>query len=305
MSANVSPRLVGLVVFITLLFALLGWMYLDFLEFIQYPLLAILLLTIGLPHGATDYLLFRRMNKSKLTNKKILKFFTIYVATVIGFLVMWLIFPLISFIIFILISSYHFGQSNWENIVVTKKYSLLLNLFWGAFAIGGSVLWHWQDSSIIIGQVIGFVPDISQDVMNIVQISLVVVNVFIVVLLRYSNTITSSQSWGELGKLVILSSMFYFTPMLIGFALYFALWHSLSSLMSQLSYYKKLWPSFTLSDYYRQAAPYTLLAVFGFGIMVLGHSYILPGVSMISTFLVFIACVTLPHIIVVDESYQH
>ncbi len=305
MSANVSIRLVGLIVFITLLFSFLGWKYLSFLELIQYPLLAILLITIGLPHGATDYLLFRRMNKSKLTNKQIYKFFAIYVATVIGFLILWFAFPLISFIIFILISSYHFGQSNWENIVITPKYSLLLNLFWGAFAIGGSVLWHWHDSKMIIGQVIGFVPDISQNVMDIVQLGLVVVNVLLIVLLNYYNTITSSQSIVELGKIAILASMFYFTPMLIGFALYFTLWHSLSSLMSQLSYYKKLWPSFTLSDYYYQAAPYTLLAILGFVIMVLGHSYILPGVSMISTFLIFIACVTLPHIIVVEESYQH
>ena len=141
--------------------------------------------------------------------------------------------------------------------------------------------------------------------MDIVQLGLVVVNVLLIVLLNYYNTITSSQSIVELGKIAILASMFYFTPLLIGFALYFTLWHSLSSLMSQLSYYKKLWPSFTLSDYYYQAAPYTLLAILVFVIMVLGHSYILPGVSMISTFLIFIACVTLPHIIVVEESYQH
>ncbi len=305
MSANINTSLAGLIVFITLMFAILGWMYPDFLEFIQYPLLAILLVTLGLPHGATDFLLFRRINKSKLSKEQILKFFTIYVAAVLGFLVMWLIFPLISFIIFILISSYHFGQSNWENIIIPKKYTLLLNLFWGAFAIGGSVLWHWQESKIIIGQVIGFVPDISQYFMDMIQLCLVIINCIFVISLRYSSTITSTQFWKELGKLAILSSLFYFTPMLIGFALYFTLWHSLSSLLSQLSYYKKLWPTFTLSDYYLQAAPYTALAVFGFGIMVLGHSYILPGVSMISTFLVFIACVTLPHIFVVDESYQH
>ena len=47
-------------------------------------------------------------------------------------------------------------------------------------------------------------------------------------------------------------------------------------------------------------AVFVLIAI----MMVIGHTYILPNVSMISTFLVFIACVTLPHIFVVDESYQ-
>jgi Brp/Blh family beta-carotene 15,15'-monooxygenase len=294
----------GLVVFTTLTFALLGWLKPDFLRFIQYPLLGILLLAIGLPHGATDYLLFRRMKKAKLTNKQILIFFTIYVTAVLGFLLLWLIFPLCSFIIFILVSSYHFGQSNWENTIVLNKYSSLLNLFWGAFAIGGSVLLHWDESKIVIGQVIGFIPDLSQDFMVKAQLTLIIANVSIILILRFIKKINASQLWIELGKIVILSCLFYFTPMLVGFALYFALWHSLSSLKSQLSFYKKLWPGFTLIDYYRQAAPYTILAVIGFIVMILGHAYILPGVSMISTFLVFIACVTLPHIFVVDESYQ-
>ena len=101
MSAKISLRLTALVVFTTLVFTLLGWILPEFLRFIQYPLLGILLVTIGLPHGATDYLLFRRMHRSKLTKKQIFRFFAIYVTAVLGFLLFWLIFPLYSFIIFI------------------------------------------------------------------------------------------------------------------------------------------------------------------------------------------------------------
>jgi Beta-carotene 15,15'-dioxygenase len=75
-------------------------------------------------------------------------------------------------------------------------------------------------------------------------------------------------------------------------------------MLSQVSFYKKLWPNFTIKDYYQQAAPYTILAVVGFVLMINGHQYILPGVSIVSTFLVFIACITLPHIIFVEESYN-
>ncbi|HLO56350.1 MAG TPA: Brp/Blh family beta-carotene 15,15'-dioxygenase [Saprospiraceae bacterium] len=304
MSAKISLRLTTLVVFTTLVFTLLGWILPEFLRFIQYPLLGILLVTIGLPHGATDYLLFRRMHRSKLTKKQIFRFFAIYVTAVLGFLLFWLIFPLYSFIIFIVISAYHFGQSNWENIIIPKAYSILINFFWGVFAIGGSVLWHWDESKMIIGQVIGFIPDLSLTLMANIQVSLVIINVLIILFLKYHQKLNTLALLVEISKIIILSLLFYFTPMLVGFALYFALWHSLSSLKSQLSYYKKLWPSFTIGDYYRQAAPYTILAVFGFIMMVIGHTYILPNVSMISTFLVFIACVTLPHIFVVDESYQ-
>lgn len=301
---NISIKLTVAVIVVTLIFAAMGLFFQEFLVLIQYPLLGILMVAIGLPHGATDFLLFRRINNSKLSKHQIIKFFFVYITAVLGFLGMWLLFPKLSFSIFILISSYHFGQSNWEHLKVSTFYSFLLNIFWGAFAIGGSVLWHWQESKLLIGQVIGTIPDISQGFMNNVQSGILIINCILIVFLKYSRSITKNQLLEEFGKLALLSLLFYYSPMLVGFTLYFALWHSLSSLMSQLSFYQKLWPDFTLSDYYRQAAPYTLLAVLGFVLMVFGHAYFLPGVSVISTFMVFIACVTLPHIVIVDDSYQ-
>jgi beta-carotene 15,15'-dioxygenase len=190
-------------------------------------------------------------------------------------------------------------------LVLSKKYVGLINFFWGSFAIGGSVLWHWDESKVIIGQIIGFVPDVGQYFMTMLQLILIAFNLCVILLLNLNQYLSYQQLRSEIGKIAVLSLLFYFTPMLVGFALYFALWHSLSSLNSQLNYYKKLWPHFTLVHYYRQAAPYTLLAIVGFGLMVFGHPFILPNVSIISTFVVFIACVTLPHIFLVDESYQH
>lgn len=305
MSANISTRIKAFVVFISLVFAFLGWFLPEVLGFIQYPLLGILLVTIGLPHGATDYLLFRRMHRSRLTKNQIIRFFTIYVAAVLGFLLFWLIFPMYSFIIFIVISAYHFGQSNWEDITIPKEYSILINFLWGAFAIGGPVLLHWEESEVIIGQIIGFVPDVSQYFTTILQLFLIAFNLCVILVLNLTQNISEEQLRSETGKIAILSLLFYFTPMLVGFALYFALWHSLSSLNSQILFYKKLWPNFNVMHYYRQAAPFTFLALVGLAIMIYGHPFVLPNVSIISTFVVFIACITLPHVFLIDESYQN
>jgi Brp/Blh family beta-carotene 15,15'-monooxygenase len=303
MSESTSIKIVLPVIVTSLVFALMGLMFSDYLVYIQYPLLGILVLAIGLPHGATDYLLFKRLNKSLLTKQQIIKFFITYLLAVFGFLGLWMIFPAVSFIIFILISSYHFGQSNWENVSLPKFFIITLNISWGLFALGGAVLWHWDESKTVISQVIGNLPDINQSIMNEVQLWIVCFNLGLVVFLRFFNLISFERLWKEIGKILILSVMFYFTPMLVGFTIYFTLWHSLGSLLSQLTFYKKLWPNFTIIDYYQQAAPYTILAVLGFVAMVAGHQYILPDVSIISTFLIFIACVTLPHIFLVEESY--
>ncbi len=304
MSDNTSIKIVFPVVVTSLVFAFLGLSFPDYLLLIQYPLLGFLVLAIGLPHGATDYLLFRRMNGTTLTRTQILRFFIIYISAILGFLALWLVFPLLSFLLFILISSYHFGQSNWENVALPKHIIYILNLSWGAFAIGGAVLWHWQESKIVISQVVGDIPDYAQSTMDSLQFGIICFNFVLIILLKLSNSISFKRLCKEMGKIVILSSMFYFTPMLVGFTIYFTLWHSLGSLLNQIAFYKKLWPNFTIVDYYHQAAPYTILAVVGFLLMICGHQYILPGVSIISTFLVFIACVTLPHIFFVEESYN-
>lgn len=245
-----------------------------------------------------------RMNQATLTRNQIFKFFLIYLSAVLGFLGLWLVFPVLSFIIFILISSYHFGQSNWENISLPNYALYILNLLWGAFAIGGAVLWHWTESSYIIGQVIVSLPDYAPSTMANIQFGILGINIIFIIGLKLSKTISMDRLWKDIGKLALLSAMFYYTPKLVGFTLYFTLWHSLGSLLNQLAFYKKLWPSFTIVNYYKQAAPYTLMATIGLVVMIIGHQYILPDVSFTSTFMVFIACVTLPHIILVEESYQ-
>jgi beta-carotene 15,15'-dioxygenase len=226
MSENARRNFILPVAVTSVLFALLGFLLPELLISIHYPILGILVLTIGLPHGATDYLLFKRMNGSNLSRAQILKFFAIYITAVLGFLALWIILAKFSFIIFILISSYHFGQSNWGHISLSKFYNYAVNLIWGLFAIGGSVLWHWQESKIIISQVVGELPEISQEYMDNIQLSIIILNVASIFLLWTTNRIRTNRQMEEFGKLAILSCMFYFTPMLVGFVLYFTLWHS-------------------------------------------------------------------------------
>jgi hypothetical protein len=53
------------ILMVTISFGLVGLCWPGLLQQIQYPLLAGLVLLIGLPHGATDFLLFRRLNGPK------------------------------------------------------------------------------------------------------------------------------------------------------------------------------------------------------------------------------------------------
>lgn len=293
-----------IILLITLIFGVFGMYWPYFLQKIQYPLSGILVVLIGLPHGATDFLLFRRLYGPELSRKKVFKFFLFYLVAIFGYLSLWLLFPTVAMITFLVISAYHFGQSNCQTLPFSSNIRPLINVSFGAFTIGGSVLWHWDEAQNIVQQMIGSLPACSDPTMANIQWFILLFNVVIFFVTRIIGQIDTTMLIHELVKLCVLSFMFYFTPLLVGFSLYFVLWHSLSSLFDQILFFRNKWPSFTLTNYYYQAAPYTLLAILGLLGLMFGQSVIFPNTSFISLFLILIACVTLPHIILVEERYK-
>ena len=292
------------IVMVTLAFGVVGMCWPEILQKIQYPLLGLLVLLIGLPHGATDFLLFRRLYGPELSRKKVFKFFFFYLVAVLGYLAVWLLLPMVAMVTFLIISAYHFGQSNWQTVAVSPRIRPVLNISFGAFTIGGAVLWHWDEGQNIVQQMIGDLPAWSQSTMANIQWFILLFNVAILLGIRFAGQIDPSLLLREVVKLSVLSFMLYYTPLLVGFTLYFTLWHSLSSLLDQVSFFRHQWPSFTLKSYYYQAAPYTLLAIFGLLGLIFGQSFIFPEASFLSLFLILIACMTLPHIILVEERYK-
>ena len=292
------------IVMVTLAFGVAGMCWPEILQKIQYPLLVVLVLLVGLPHGATDFLLFRRLHGPELGRKKVFKFFFFYLVAVLGYLAVWLLFPRVAMITFLVISAYHFGQSNWQTLPVNPRIRPVLNVSFGTFTIGGAVLWHWDEGQNIVQQIIGDLPAWSDSTMANIQWFILLFNVAILFGVRLSGQINPSLLLREMVKLCVLSFMLYNTPLLVGFTLYFTLWHSLSSLLDQVLFFRHQWPSFTLTSYYYQAAPYTLLAIFGLLGLMFGQSFMFPEASFLSRFLILIACMTLPHIILVEERYK-
>ncbi len=299
-----NHRLYGLVVALSLAFGICGWVCFSFLESVQYPLMIVLVLLIGMPHGATDFLLFRRLQDLKLSRKQVFRFFTFYLAAVFGYLLGWLLIPVSALALFLAISAYHFGQSNWYYLNLPRWIATIVYLAWGFFVLGGAILWNWEDSSKVVGQLIGYAPTWSSSTMGMVQWLLLIFNIFLLLCLRFTRQVNNQQMCREIGSLGVLSFLLFYTPLLVGFTIYFTLWHSLSSLLNQITFFRSRWPSFTLITYYRQAIPYTLFAIIGlFGLFIL-QSMLFSNISLVSTFFMLIACVTLPHIILIEESFK-
>ena len=70
----------------------------------------------GIPHGSIDNVIF--LNETKISKSK---FYFLYILSILIYSVFWYIIPLYSLILFFLISSYHFGESQLAN------YKILIN----------------------------------------------------------------------------------------------------------------------------------------------------------------------------------
>ncbi|MDZ4681971.1 MAG: Brp/Blh family beta-carotene 15,15'-dioxygenase [Saprospiraceae bacterium] len=289
---------------ITLVFGILGWLWPDFLHQIQYPIFIVLVLLIGIPHGATDYLLFQRIHGVKLKKKQVFQFFLYYLVAAFGYLLCWLWLPVFALILFLAISAYHFGQSNWQYLRLSRMIAFMMYIVWGTCVLGGALLWHWDESSAIIGHLIGAELEWTDAEMAKIQWLLLLFCILLIIGLRLIRAVNSWQMLREITSLVLLSFVLFYTPLLVGFTIYFTLWHSLGSLLNQVAFFRRQTPSFTLLHYYRQAAPYTLLSLVGLFLLVLSQSVLSSETSIVSQFFILIACITLPHIFLVEKSYK-
>ena len=85
------------------------------------------ILFFGIPHGAIDHVLF--FKKKSMTQ---LKFYGLYLGLIVLFVLLWLKFPVISFIFFLILSAFHFGESQFIDAKLTlRNFNPLLFLFWG------------------------------------------------------------------------------------------------------------------------------------------------------------------------------
>ena len=105
-----------LIPFSTIVFALLGLVVPKMLLEGALPIFGFTLILTGVPHGAVDYFLFKQLRQQEGGNFSAIRFFGGYLLLIAAYIVVWNFAPTIAFLLFILVSAYHFGQSNWVSV---------------------------------------------------------------------------------------------------------------------------------------------------------------------------------------------
>ncbi len=266
---------------------------------------ALALLLGGIPHGATDHILFRHLVSAGRLDFGMHWFYVGYLLLGALYFLLWQWLPSLALCLFILISAYHFGQSNFSTFpFVGAPEAVLTHLLWGLSVILAPVLLHWDESSVIISEITGTTDTIDAMDRRTLLAGLCIPNLIWLGLMTWRNGWPVRRLWREVSALLLLMVLFLFTPLLLGFAIYFFFWHSAGSVVDQLEVLRKGNPGYGFGRYFRQVLPFSFLAFAG-----LGALYLLLGPSLnqgpnLGILFIFIAIVTVPHTVLMEHLYR-
>jgi len=273
---------------------------------IEIVVAAILIVTIGLPHGATDLLLVQYLSKDKYQVS--IKQTLIQYLGLIGFYgLIWFLLPKIAFLLFIIISIYHFGQSNYNFIQVENKIiRTIIYLISGSFVLLTPLCIHHEIAVPIIETISGTTAySFNAGIVETLPRELFLINLWVLIFLFFNNWIKSEAFVYQLISISLLLFCFYYLPLMLAFTVYFVFWHSYSSMIDQIEYIRTKKEDFTWLKYYQNALPITLLAV-----ILIGAGYWVNvtwsiNFSIVELFFIMLSLLTLPHILLIEQLYSN
>lgn len=247
------------------------------------------LLTVGLPHGAVDHLLVQ----SKKFN--LFKFVVQYVIIIAAYFTVWQWFPVFSLILFIAYSAYHFGESEMVEMKVSLA-TISQKLF--AFVIGLSILLfiifsHLETSILVLNNMKGVSSFIETIDLYQYKNSVLAITYFSLLPLWW----ISKKTCLFLMAILLLGTQM---PLMLAFGLYFIGSHSINA-WGHIAGKLRIGPQ----KLYLASIPFNAGAVVIFSVFLyLQHANAQLIQSYAATFFVFLACVSLPHIILMHLFYK-
>lgn len=303
------PAINGWVLGITILVIGLSQLSYEWLASFQYFLLVIGTLIIGIPHGATDDYIFQETGlASKLQTSKT-GFYGSYILIAAAYAGLWFIWPTGSFALFLLISIYHFGQSQMFYLKTKAfwTFKLPFYLLWGSYVLFLPIMFSYPEAKPIITELLGYQPLAQKTITsNALQVALALmgVNMGFLIIARIRQMLTGPQFLQEFVNLGCLGLLAYTTPLFVAFITYWALWHSFNSMIEISTFLTKQASKLDVKGFYKKALPLSLITFFGIAFAFWVSRSFGSTESMVAIFFIIIAAVTLPHSVLMDVLYK-
>jgi len=297
-----DPTLRLLITLISALFLLYAFIGGQFPISFQYALVFILVGVVGMAHGSIDHIIASDVLKIVPPNRK--RLFIFFYLLIIGlYIVLWVVSPLISFILFLLYSAYHFGQADTAIIgsKLSKTTRTLLGLSCGVLLLS-SILYFNHDYTL------NYSPDWFLEILPPTILSRISKYLFYSSLMLLILQITFHFVKGKIAsietslfmvQLVFVLLLFKLLPPLVAFSLYFGLWHSLIVLKKEFQEVRNIGLIVNLKAFLKALFPFTFISLLGLLLIVY-----LGAASAHFTTLVAISVLAFPHTLLMHVLYS-
>jgi len=265
------------------------------------PLICLLLiLTIGVSHGSLDHVKGKKLFNI-LNIKKISIFYFSYILIAISVIIIWVIIPSISLIIFLLVASFHFGKEDTQFLINKNSYfNQLLFFLKGLLIILAPMFFHFNET-ITIFKFLLVDNEIFYSTLEFIEVNKMLP---IGIILSTLSSVYLFLREFEIKKFIIFLDFFsiliinYYLSPLIAFTVYFCFLHSIRHSITLIYEIDKNNFKNGLKVFGKKALPLTILtAIFCLiGLYLLNSSYNLNS-SVLKIIFIGLASLTFPHIL--------
>ena len=265
------------------------------------PLICLLLiLSIGISHGSLDNVKGKKLFQIYGINNSAI-FYLLYILIALAIVTLWIIVPLLSLIIFLIVASYHFGKEDTQFLIIEKSYfNQSLFLIKGSLIILAPMYFHFNET-VSIFKLLLIDNESFYKFLNFIETNKILF--FGIILATFSNIILFTKNF-EFKKFTIFLDYFsiliinyYFTP-LIAFTLYFCFLHSIRHSITLMLELNETDLNLGFKLFVKKALPLTILTVAFclFGLYFLNDYYSINS-SIIKIIFIGLASLTFPHIL--------
>lgn len=269
----------------------------------QLKVASIFILLFGIPHGAIDHVLFFRKRNMSPFN-----FYSIYLGLIGCFVCLWLWQPLLSLVLFLLLSAYHFGESQLVDIKLSKKrYKPLIYFNWGLALLATLMYYNLSELHVVTAffqDTESFKVVYDEDVIFWFFVITNILNLGSLCFLFNITKLSISRFSSEIFLIALIHLTFFLFPFIIGFSLYFVVLHSMVVMHQEYLFFKAENQAFSVLKFIKLLLPYSILSIVFTALLFLMSFWGYINISIPFLAIIIISVITLPHAIVMTIFYN-
>lgn len=281
-------------------------------ETIQWIIFAATILIAGIPHGALDHIVAKQNSSLQHRPFSSTNFYLTYLSRMALYGICWYFFPSFALLLFIVLSAFHFGETDLPlPVSIHKRSAIVLQTNYGLLIVLVLLLTHSQEVlsilTIIEKDNTVFLSVIFKPLNSILIIFITLSFLILNFLWQYRSHRLSPERYIKIAfRTILILGIIVYLPLPLAFAFYFGCWHSLQSLENIRQHLSNSGSEhISFAHLLQKCIPFSLVAFIGIGILTFLATYLKTESVFLFFFFVGIAILTAPHLEVMSDMYGH